>query len=531
MLSTLWLRWARRAATLILVGIAAAAVVLRSDDGAAAPATASDGARHTPAALLSLVEPLAWATFAYNASVREASELPFALLINGPMVTSVQRREVAFAAHGYVPPAGAADALNFTCLFVDPQSPASTLAVPAVHHVHGLDIVRHRLATTRNTCFPVNVLCTVPSALWDAARARGHLDVQLAGSWVFPPGRVPLLPREAPDPFQPESLTFCSSAIFFDDVRLANEDPVNAVVWHYWMQRQIEYIEYYRLLGVAHFVFYMTRLPHEDDVVARREMAYYRDQGLVTWVDFRRALLHQPELAYHGQNLAQNECLLRQSARWQYGYFADLDEIVVLDDAFRDAPLSARRQDLTDAFRQAILTEFRAALSVGKPLDYVYFVSVNMLGEICPGRQLGVPLLPRDLLLLPEVHWRMTNYSYRSPKYVAELSRMAHVSTHTALSRSSRTSRIQLAPERLVMFHYRFGVLNKPTKCQLVLNRTDIVPSQLVDSRTAANTTMAYDLQLSEGPYTQQVGPRVHRAWRAIYGDSDGLALATYAPT
>ena len=266
-------------------------------------------------------------------------------------------------------------------------------------------------------------------------------------------------------------------------------------------------------MGVGHFVMYLSRLPAAQDALAWREMAHYARTGLVTWVDFRHALTYRPPFSYHGQNLAQNDCLLRQSRAWQYGFFSDLDELMVLSDDLHGTHAVVVAED---AFRALVLKEFRQRLATTGGLE---FYSVNFYGAVCDkGQPLGSPVQRREGLLLPELHWRMSNYSFRSPKYVVKLSSTGYASTHSFGIRNGDRNKEEIAPETAVMFHYRLGVINVPTRCEHVVNDTEAIPLKYADARVARGARFVYDTQLADGPYVAHVGRRVAETCAAIYG-------------
>jgi hypothetical protein len=153
------------------------------------------------------------------------------------------------------------------------------------------------------------VLCRVPAPL------RGEpFSVQVGGDWTFAPLRVEpheLLPRPRSDAAHAVSLTHCSNGQLWGNALHRNDR--DDAGFHYLFHRLVEFIEWHRYLGVRHFTVYLVRMPHPDDVLARRAMAYYVQSGVATFVN---ASAYPAELRSRGQLVSNADCLERQ--RYQF---------------------------------------------------------------------------------------------------------------------------------------------------------------------------------------------------------------------
>ncbi|CAL1547675.1 unnamed protein product [Lymnaea stagnalis] len=90
--------------------------------------------------------------------------------------------------------------------------------------------------------------------------------------------------------------------------------------------RLVEFIELSRILGAEHFYFYNHSLP---DVVSD-VLRVYADTGLVTVLPWRLPDVVAPrDVWYHGQLLANNDCLYRVMSRHDLVSFNDIDEYIV----------------------------------------------------------------------------------------------------------------------------------------------------------------------------------------------------------
>ncbi|XP_032453361.1 uncharacterized protein LOC100115374 isoform X2 [Nasonia vitripennis] len=91
----------------------------------------------------------------------------------------------------------------------------------------------------------------------------------------------------------------------------------------------IEFVEFYRMMGVEHFTFYNTSVTEE----VSRVLAHYESEGLATVLHWQlpARYLYERNLRYNGIFAAMNDCLYRSTMVGGYKYVinTDLDEFIV----------------------------------------------------------------------------------------------------------------------------------------------------------------------------------------------------------
>ena len=88
----------------------------------------------------------------------------------------------------------------------------------------------------------------------------------------------------------------------------------------------IEFIELSQLLGADHFYMYNFSIPMEVSQI----LDYYRKIGLVSVLPFAFPVgVRNTDVWYHGQLLANNDCLYRSMPHYDLVAFNDLDEFIV----------------------------------------------------------------------------------------------------------------------------------------------------------------------------------------------------------
>ena len=88
----------------------------------------------------------------------------------------------------------------------------------------------------------------------------------------------------------------------------------------------VEFIELSRLLGAEHFYMYNFSIPASVSIV----LEYYKNLGLVTVLPFEfPAGVRNTAVWYHGQLLANNDCLYRSMPHYDLVAFNDLDEFII----------------------------------------------------------------------------------------------------------------------------------------------------------------------------------------------------------
>ncbi|XP_055340673.1 beta-1,4-galactosyltransferase galt-1-like [Paramacrobiotus metropolitanus] len=103
------------------------------------------------------------------------------------------------------------------------------------------------------------------------------------------------------------------------------------------VNRLIEFIEYYQLIGIEKFIFYVDN-PHSD---LQKTLDYYHALGKVDFLNWKIPginLTDYEEIWYYGQTAAYNDCAERTGYLWDYTLEVDLDEFVAITDR---RPLSA----------------------------------------------------------------------------------------------------------------------------------------------------------------------------------------------
>ncbi|GFR98280.1 UPF0392 protein F13G3.3 [Elysia marginata] len=113
----------------------------------------------------------------------------------------------------------------------------------------------------------------------------------------------------------------------------------------------VEFIELSRILGADHFYMYNFSIPASVSLL----LEHYKTTGLVTVMPFKfPAGVRKSWVWYHGQLLANNDCLYRTMSRHDLVAFNDLDEFII--------PHPARVRTWSEAF-SSLLTNDRSGFS------------------------------------------------------------------------------------------------------------------------------------------------------------------------
>ncbi|XP_076042153.1 uncharacterized protein LOC143026046 [Oratosquilla oratoria] len=98
--------------------------------------------------------------------------------------------------------------------------------------------------------------------------------------------------------------------------------------FHYNFNRAIwlvEFVEFYRLLGVDHFVFYNHTVGPDVDVLLR----YYMGMGLVSVMPWALPVKSQKDIRTEGLFAALNDCNFRVLGRYSLAAMVDVDEFLI----------------------------------------------------------------------------------------------------------------------------------------------------------------------------------------------------------
>lgn len=87
----------------------------------------------------------------------------------------------------------------------------------------------------------------------------------------------------------------------------------------------VEFVEFNRLLGVDHFVFYNKSIGPAVNCLLEK----YVDEGIVTVLPWNLEIVSQKEIRTEGQFAAWNDCLYRVMNRYKYALMIDMDEMIV----------------------------------------------------------------------------------------------------------------------------------------------------------------------------------------------------------
>lgn len=87
----------------------------------------------------------------------------------------------------------------------------------------------------------------------------------------------------------------------------------------------LEFIEFYKILGVNHFTFYSDILNREDECLLRR----YRNAGAVTMLPWHINLMGWKEIWVGNMMASHNDCLYRSMYKYSHVLFVDLDEFII----------------------------------------------------------------------------------------------------------------------------------------------------------------------------------------------------------
>ncbi|XP_043200057.1 uncharacterized protein LOC122369400 [Amphibalanus amphitrite] len=98
--------------------------------------------------------------------------------------------------------------------------------------------------------------------------------------------------------------------------------------FHYQFNRAVwlvEFIEFHRLLGVNHFVFYN----HTVGTDVERVLRFYESRGVATVIQWEMQLRSQKEIRTENMFAALNDCVYRSMYRYRYALLVDVDEYIV----------------------------------------------------------------------------------------------------------------------------------------------------------------------------------------------------------
>lgn len=98
--------------------------------------------------------------------------------------------------------------------------------------------------------------------------------------------------------------------------------------FHYAYDRAVwlvEFIEFYRIMGVQHFLFYN----HTVGTNVQRVLEHYQKSNLLTVLPWDLPLRSQKDIRTEGIFAALNDCIFRTSHRFRYTVVVDLDEFIV----------------------------------------------------------------------------------------------------------------------------------------------------------------------------------------------------------
>lgn len=89
----------------------------------------------------------------------------------------------------------------------------------------------------------------------------------------------------------------------------------------------IEFIELNRILGIQHFIFYLSTIANEDVI---KILEYYKKLNIVTVVDWLLpSVVQKNKVWYNGQLNAHNDCVYRSMSISQHTAIIDIDEFLV----------------------------------------------------------------------------------------------------------------------------------------------------------------------------------------------------------
>lgn len=139
----------------------------------------------------------------------------------------------------------------------------------------------------------------------------------------------------------------------------------------------VEFVEFSRILGANHFVFYHHQVSRE----ITKALSYYANRGTVTTIRWDLPV-DDKTVWYHGQLLAINDCLYRSMHAFRHVAFNDIDEFVVphvhltwkeMVSSFRTSTLGLERTSFgmlnpSDGLRRGQLASERRNQSPG-PID------------------------------------------------------------------------------------------------------------------------------------------------------------------
>lgn len=116
----------------------------------------------------------------------------------------------------------------------------------------------------------------------------------------------------------------------------------------------VEFVEFSRILGANHIVFYHHQVSRE----IAKALSYYANRGTVTTIRWD-VPVDDKAVWYHGQLLAINDCLYRSMHAFRHVAFNDIDEFVV-------PHVHVTWKEMVSSFRRSALGLERTSFGTGK---------------------------------------------------------------------------------------------------------------------------------------------------------------------
>ena len=169
--------------------------------------------------------------------------------------------------------------------------------------------------------------------------------------------------------------------------------------------RLIEFIEIYRILGVAHFIFY----PITTSSQVAQVLDYYSNKGLLTQMSWSYLFGNETkydayrDLVVYGQMATMNDCNLRTIHKFEYVIHVDTDELILPGN---DTGLT----NLQDLARHA---ESEAA----EPNQEVGTISIRNVFHFTDWPDTTLPGMP-DFSLAPDDPWLISVNKLRRSTFI-----------------------------------------------------------------------------------------------------------------
>ncbi|XP_023315301.1 uncharacterized protein LOC106648567 [Trichogramma pretiosum] len=214
----------------------------------------------------------------------------------------------------------------------------------------------------------------------------------------------------------------------------------------------IEFIEFYRMMGVNHFTFYNTSITKEVSNV----LAYYRDEGFITVLPWKIPPKYkfEKDLRYNGIFAALNDCLYRSSMIEAYKYIVnvDLDEFIV-PRKYENYQSMMKQLDPESDDRNAVFI-FRN--------KFFYLMNKDNPFRITPQDY------PKLLLETKILRWSRINEAYDRSKYITRGLDTIELGNHKVIkTRKTSTTlgfvfkELIVEPEIAGVHHYRYCEVNE----------------------------------------------------------------------